>query len=703
MPRTARPPPRLGVEWRGRGAAAAKGTAVPMPKSWCGNDEAWSPTASDLQDFLARNKSDAEAFIAPPAARCSIQNKAPSDADSTAKDEAEIIALLHAVSPTFACARASKSLDLDCMTATSSLTPLEQVTLSASRESQSLPPSRCANTQLEDEQPILPLGSQHHPQRIDSEEEVPLHLVPSTSADEAKHARHAWAGFLEEVGSGQSGTNGYIEPAAPETLNDNTDQTSRPCESANEVINRYCCQRDYSLRSALSHTTGTAQGEIQDATEAADQCGVQELVHSRTNKEPDTSKPDEVDCMESDKASSAAQGQLHIDEDVKQKGQSSIQRYRVQRQRAARCMPAEGHGHIVESYEVHENVAAVSAEAGMEACRDGPTDLANSLASVGGSVAESTEHNGTILAQVSDPMLSDGVSTKGQRVTPSEASVSVPCSMTNTARAPPAPRETPSEVAARFARARSIASMADAALSQSTNPSKAALFVNMDALAPLLSEDLVSTAQIACGAEARVKLSGKSRVHISVNAVDECALDRSLIAILVLMSHRSEMIDMELRWLLRAPTREPRAVLTRWQEAVDASQRTHPIKTLQAELHADQSCMRLTMTSDGWEDWNENSAKLAPGASAAFVLSWLLCYVRYARWPRTLYIPLELEQAHALGLDHSARLRSLSTQSESLIILLRKGPALLVCGPRTCVGKAKTLFRAWTQAEAWAE
>ena len=144
-----KPPARLGAEWRGRGATQAKlgAAAVAMPRSWCGVNEPWSPTASDLQEFLQRNKTEADAFIAPPAARSSCAD--PSSGEAEQVDEGELIALLHAVSPTFACARASNSLDLECTTAPSFSTPYEQTMSSAAASpspTMELPTRpRCAN------------------------------------------------------------------------------------------------------------------------------------------------------------------------------------------------------------------------------------------------------------------------------------------------------------------------------------------------------------------------------------------------------------------------------------------------------------------------------------------------------------------------------------------------------------------------------
>ena len=144
----------------------------------------------------------------------------------------------------------------------------------------------------------------------------------------------------------------------------------------------------------------------------------------------------------------------------------------------------------------------------------------------------------------------------------------------------------------------------------------------------------------------------------------------------------------------------PDAILQRWQDATTACQGTFPIKGLHVALTPDQSCVKLTLLSDGWEEWNEHSAKLAPGATSAFVLAWLLCNVRYNRWPRLQHVPLDVEQERELRLEHPARLRSLSVQTGALAILLRTGPALLLCGPRTAVGKARTLLRAWDEAAA---
>ena len=95
----------------------AKGVSVSAaPRSWCGPDEPWSPEAAELQEFLARSRADSKAFFA------------PASAPAHENDEGELIALLHAVSPTFACTRATKSFDLDVTTTPAA--PFEQGTSS---------------------------------------------------------------------------------------------------------------------------------------------------------------------------------------------------------------------------------------------------------------------------------------------------------------------------------------------------------------------------------------------------------------------------------------------------------------------------------------------------------------------------------------------------------------------------------------------
>ena len=130
---------------------------------------------------------------------------------------------------------------------------------------------------------------------------------------------------------------------------------------------------------------------------------------------------------------------------------------------------------------------------------------------------------------------------------------------------------------------------------------------------------------------------------------------------------------MEIRWLLRAPVTT--RFYLRWQDAVEASQSSYPIKKLEAELQPDQSCVKLRLLSDGWEE-GMKIRKARPGATAVFLLSWVLCHVRYAL----------ATSSHVCGRSKQmpwsgppAR-RSLSSQSGALITLLRSGgPALLLC------------------------
>ena len=145
-----------------------------------------------------------------------------------------------------------------------------------------------------------------------------------------------------------------------------------------------------------------------------------------------------------------------------------------------------------------------------------------------------------------------------------------------------------------------VAGAADAALASAACPAKAAIFVTSEAAASLLAETL-GEAQLACGTEARVKLSGKRRQHLSVHALDEAALERSLVATVLRLCERADELQLEIRWLLRGPPmRATPQLLQRWQEAVDASQQRFPLRSLEVGLVEDQSCVRLLLHCDGW-------------------------------------------------------------------------------------------------------
>ena len=667
-----KPPARLGAEWRGRGATQAKlgAAAVAMPRSWCGVNEPWSPTASDLQEFLQRNKTEADAFIAPPAARSSCAD--PSSGEAEQVDEGELIALLHAVSPTFACARASNSLDLECTTAPSSSTPYEQTMSSAAASpspTMELPTRampRCANVPKLDKQ--AETSNQDDAEDELKPSDLRGRITDQGSEEEVRHTQSEQATDADPAS--ESTVVEQVHPmgaAADAVLLEQAEQSRAASELAADAINRYRTQKK------------RAQ-EVREASRAEDACA----------------------------GDSAA----------KEKAEDSIRQYRDQKQRAMEYLDSTAEQSTATRKTDGGDVPIVdgdgSHESEMTAWRHGPDTLSDSVI-IADSLDRSdvlsserdagvgAEHPGRAIDGVLDiggprnDGQSEGALMSALSAAPPPAPP--PPAPPPTAPPPPAPRETPVDVAARFSKASALALAADSALSRATAPSKAALFANCDALAPLLNDDLVSVAQIACGPEARVKLGGKKRLHVSVNAVDECALDRALVMLMAILSQRSEVIDVEIRWLLRAPALPPDSILKRWQGAVEASQSSYPIKKLEAELQPDQSCVKLRLLSDGWEEWNENSAKLAPGATAVFLLSWVLCHVRYGLWPRVLNVPLRPEQANALGLDHSARLRSLSSQSGALITLLRSGgPALLLCGPRTAVGKARCHLNSWFAA-----
>lgn len=98
----------------------------------------------------------------------------------------------------------------------------------------------------------------------------------------------------------------------------------------------------------------------------------------------------------------------------------------------------------------------------------------------------------------------------------------------------------------------------DAALAAASCPAKAAIFVEDERTsASVLDKTLLVAAQHTCAPEARVKLSGKRRQHVSVNAIDEAALERSLLVLMLHMCERADADDVslhvEVRWLLRGP------------------------------------------------------------------------------------------------------------------------------------------------------
>jgi hypothetical protein len=268
-------------------------------------------------------------------------------------------------------------------------------------------------------------------------------------------------------------------------------------------------------------------------------------------------------------------------------------------------------------------------------------------------------------------------------------------------KAAPLPMVRPEATSEDEAAARMAADAADAALGVATAPSKAAIFVHDEKLRPiLLSERIVALAQIECGSEARIKLNAKRRNHLTTNAVDECALDRSIVTLLSLMRAQSERVDVEIRWLLKSPALEPKELLRCWQEAVDALSVLFPLQRLQVELQPDESCVKLSMLSDGWEEWTEKGGAVgAVDVAAPFVVAWLLSHVRYRpAVPRLFFTPLQSQQAAAL-VENPALLRAFCSRSSTLVIIVKRAgsPHLLCCGARPFVRQARSLLHQWMQ------
>lgn len=268
----------------------------------------------------------------------------------------------------------------------------------------------------------------------------------------------------------------------------------------------------------------------------------------------------------------------------------------------------------------------------------------------------------------------------------------------------------------------------EARLASARSSAKAAVFVHKPALIPLLlHEDVVSAAQVSCGNEARVKLGGKQRVtHVTVHAIDELALDRALVALLLRMSERGAIgLEVEVRWLLREPLLGSEELLERWRRATIAFRSRFPIRKLEAELQAASSpgaVVSLNVHSDGWEEWEAaqpdgSTAEGAKGAAVPFAVAWLLGHVRYGLIPRVHCRPLTQAQSAVLmhepvvlaggmllpGREQSARLRALSAESAALLMLLPPigdadaPPRLLLCGPRCTVMHALSLLKACDQ------
>ena len=192
----------------------------------------------------------------------------------------------------------------------------------------------------------------------------------------------------------------------------------------------------------------------------------------------------------------------------------------------------------------------------------------------------------------------------------------------------------------------------------------------------------------------------------------QIALERALAIVLVLMSMRSEILEIEVRWLLRAPAVEPKELLERWQAATVAFQSRHPIRKLEAELQDDHSCIRLTLSADGWEEWEGTDAEPLKGTAAPLCAAWLLGFVRYGFVPTFRCNALTQAQAGVLLHEHQrpereqpARLRQLSMESGAFVMLLHARPSanqksgaepprLLVVGPRSAVKRAGLLLKA---------
>ena len=242
--------------------------------------------------------------------------------------------------------------------------------------------------------------------------------------------------------------------------------------------------------------------------------------------------------------------------------------------------------------------------------------------------------------------------------------------------------------------------------------------------AKVLTDGVAASVQLACGHEAHLRRApGQTRSHLSVRALDESALERALLALVCAMRQRAEALDIEIRWALRQPQSTAEELLERWQRAVDACQTRYPLRQLRVTLHPDGSSISLRLCADGWEEWHAadevlalqgplggpassagarcgDSARvrqLAARVAAPFVLSWLLSHVRYGHAASAL-LALSAQQEATL-LAHPQTLRELGTQSGALpiVVVASEPSALVVCGPRPCLRKARELFRAWEE------
>lgn len=211
------------------------------------------------------------------------------------------------------------------------------------------------------------------------------------------------------------------------------------------------------------------------------------------------------------------------------------------------------------------------------------------------------------------------------------------------------------------------------------------------------------------------------------------------------MSNSSSEVEVEVRWLLRAPAVPAPELLERWQAAVEASQSRFPLARLTVELQSDQSCLRCSLHSDGWEEWDNEATRsghhAAERSPAPLVLAFLLACVRYRGVPKVEWYPLTPSQEDDLH-DRPLRLRVLSAQSGCLVALPRQraselqassdafsideasgghwyvesdddergensrphraaaaqAPQLLLCGPRPAVKRVKALLQEWEVA-----
>lgn len=157
---------------------------------------------------------------------------------------------------------------------------------------------------------------------------------------------------------------------------------------------------------------------------------------------------------------------------------------------------------------------------------------------------------------------------------------------------------------------------------------------------------------------------------------------------------------------MRTEPCSPRWHSQTWHEAVAASQTRFPLRTLEASLQADGSCVKLQLLSDGYEDWTAAEQRSgANRAPAAAVLAYLMCRVRYGE-ASTLSLPLVPAQEAALE-ERPGMLRALGAQSGALAMMMadrgKDGPSaepgakLLLCGCRPHRKKAAELVAAWKE------